>query len=222
MLDNQPTRARVRYLLERGRAFNSSGQPERAKPLFLEALRVAEQAGEDFFAVDSAHMLGIVEPSEAGLEWNLKALSMAAGSSSEKAQGWQGSLRNNLGWSYHDLGRFDEALAQFQAGLTWQREQNREGPARIAAWTVGRCLRSLGRFEEALAVQEDNLRAIERSGGDAGFAHEELGECLMALDRLDEAETPFFQCLRAAEQGSMALRTRDPNRLERMRRIGES
>ena len=31
-------RARVRYLLERGRAFNSSCHPDKAKPLFVEAM----------------------------------------------------------------------------------------------------------------------------------------------------------------------------------------
>src|SRR5690349_11523532 len=34
-------RARVRYLLERGRVLNSSGEPEKARPLFLDAWGLA-------------------------------------------------------------------------------------------------------------------------------------------------------------------------------------
>jgi hypothetical protein len=71
------TQARIRYLLERGRVFNSSGQPDAARPLFLAAWELAGAAGEDFYAIDAAHMLGIVEPVEAGLAWNLKALDLA-------------------------------------------------------------------------------------------------------------------------------------------------
>src|SRR6476620_5451009 len=44
--------AQVRYLLERGRVFNSSGQAERAKPIFLEAWELARAQQEDFYAID--------------------------------------------------------------------------------------------------------------------------------------------------------------------------
>src|SRR5688572_29592215 len=43
-------RARVRYLLERGRAFNSARDVKKAKPLFLEAWELARTAGEDGLA----------------------------------------------------------------------------------------------------------------------------------------------------------------------------
>src|SRR5215467_2972385 len=51
-LPAQPPRVSVRYLLERGRTFNSSGQPARAVPLFREALDEARAAHEDFLAID--------------------------------------------------------------------------------------------------------------------------------------------------------------------------
>jgi hypothetical protein len=61
-LTGLPTHVRVRYLLERGRVFNSSGAPERAVPLFAEALELAEADKDEFYAVDAAHMLGIAAP----------------------------------------------------------------------------------------------------------------------------------------------------------------
>src|SRR5262249_27277867 len=70
-------RARVRYLLERGRVHNSSGQPEAARPFFHEAWELAQAAGEDFYAVDAAHMLGIANPPAEQLEWSRKALELA-------------------------------------------------------------------------------------------------------------------------------------------------
>lgn len=46
-LDETHSRSRIRYLLERGRAFNSSGDHEQAQPLFEQALDIAQQLGED-------------------------------------------------------------------------------------------------------------------------------------------------------------------------------
>ena len=51
----------LRALLERGRVWNSSGQPAKARPLFSQAWELGRATGEDFYAVDAAHMLGIVE-----------------------------------------------------------------------------------------------------------------------------------------------------------------
>ncbi len=50
-------KTKVRYLLERGRVFNSSGKRDEARPLFLQALDLAVQSKDDFNAVDAAHMI---------------------------------------------------------------------------------------------------------------------------------------------------------------------
>jgi hypothetical protein len=57
-----PSHVRVRFLLERGRTLNSSGEPQRAVPLFTEALALAERERDEFYAVDAAHMLGSRPP----------------------------------------------------------------------------------------------------------------------------------------------------------------
>jgi len=56
--------ARVRYLLERGRVHNSSGDQAASAPLFHDALELAERARAHGYAVDAAHMLGIVSRGE--------------------------------------------------------------------------------------------------------------------------------------------------------------
>ena len=42
---NAPARVRLRYLLERGRVLNSSGKPDEARPLFLQAWELGTQPG---------------------------------------------------------------------------------------------------------------------------------------------------------------------------------
>src|SRR5438477_1554807 len=70
-------RARVRYLLERGRAFNSSDHLDQAKPLFVKALELGQKNKLDAQAIDAAHMIAIVEPSpEEQLRWNYRGVEL--------------------------------------------------------------------------------------------------------------------------------------------------
>src|SRR5437660_90948 len=62
LLTSDRVMARIRYLLERGRVFNSAGAPEPARPLFQAAWGLAQAHGADYHAIDAAHMLGIVAP----------------------------------------------------------------------------------------------------------------------------------------------------------------
>jgi len=52
-------RACVRCLLERGRAYNSSGNPKDALPLFESAFRIAREHHLDLLAADAAEMVAI-------------------------------------------------------------------------------------------------------------------------------------------------------------------
>src|SRR5204863_234264 len=81
----------------RGRTFNSSKQRDDSRPYFLEAWRIASESGEDRHAIDAAHMMGIIEPPETKLDWNIAALSLAENSPDPKARRWLGSLYNNIG-----------------------------------------------------------------------------------------------------------------------------
>lgn len=143
LLTDDMKRARVRYLLERGRAFNSWGKPREAEPLFQAAWELARRAGEDALAIDAAHMVAIAARSEPerALEWNLKALKLAEESPHPTARKWLGSLYNNIGWTYHDTKAFDKALEIFQKALKWREEVGKVPEIRIARWCMARTLR---------------------------------------------------------------------------------
>ncbi len=206
--------ARVRLLLERGRLFNSAGQPDQARPLFEQAWELGQRNGEIGYAVDAGHMLGILEAP--ALDWSLKTVALAESSSDPRARRWLGSLYNNIGWTYHDRGDYDRALTMFELALTIREAQGNEKLIRIARWTVGRTLRSLGRIDEALAIQ----RQLAQIGGDDGYVDEELGECLLALGQAQEAK-PHFAIAYEKLSKDQWLVAHEGERLERMRKLSE-
>jgi tetratricopeptide (TPR) repeat protein len=211
-------RVQIRYLLERGRVFNSAKQPESAQPLFLAAWERANSAGEDYDTIDAAHMLAIVEPPEQSLSWNLQALELAEQTPDPRAKKWLGSLCNNIGWTFHDAGQYDQALALFEKALNHRETQGQEREARIARWCVARALRSLGRVTEALAIQQALLEANERDGATDGYVFEELAECLLALGHPAEAQAYFARAY-AELSGDPWLADNEPERLERLKTL---
>jgi tetratricopeptide (TPR) repeat protein len=212
---------RIRYLLERGRVFNSSGRPADALPFFRQAWEEAQAAAEDGYTVDAAHMVAIAEPDPADkLAWNLKALKLAQTSPQERARKWLGSLYNNIGWTYHDLGQYQQALAIFEQAAEWRQANSGpgadRGPWRIARWCIGRTLRSLHRYQEALALQQTLL---QEEGGDVdGYGHEEIAECLLALERSAEARPHFATAYERLSQDPWLV-ANEPQRLERLKQL---
>lgn len=218
LTDDLPV-ARIRYLLERGRAFNSSGEQEEARPLFLEAFAAAHEAREDFHAVDAAHMIAIIEPTDQQIAWNRKAMSIAEASKDERARGWLGSLYNNLGWTYHDLGRFEEALETFTKGYEFRKAKGQVAPMRIARWTMGRALRSLHRIDEALSIQRELEGAFAKSGEEDGFVFEEIAECLAASGDTASA-APYFKRAYGLLSKIDWVMESEPERVERLKELG--
>ena len=218
LLPHAPARARIRCLLERGRVFNSAGEPDNARPLFREAWELAFANGEDNLAVDAAHMLAIVEPPEQQIEWNLRAMDLAESSADPRAKKWLASLYNNLAWTYHDKGEYGTALDLFEKALALREKRGEAGPTRIARWSVGRALRSLGRTEEALNIQERLLEENRAAGTDDGYVEEELGECLLALGRSQESK-PHFAAAYASLSRDQWLAEHEAERLERLKNL---
>ena len=221
MLDTVPPVVRIRYLLERGRLYNSSGRADTSKVFFLEAWGEAMEAGEDGYCVDALHMLGIVTPPEEQLRWNVKAMDYAERSDDERARRWLGPLYNNIGWSYHDIGEYEKALELFEKSLQWRIEQNDDVGTRIARWTIGRAYRSLGRIDEAMAMQQALLDEIDEKNLDPdGYVYEELGECLLIKDRKDEAALQFKKAYELLSPDPWLVEN-EAERLERLRLLGE-
>ena len=218
-LKEAPSRPKIRYLLERGRVFNSSGKPEEARPHFEGAFEWAKHLHEDFYTVDALHMLAILTPPDQSLTLNLQAIEMAESSQQEKARNWLGSLYNNTGWAYHDLGDYAAALRIFEKAEAWQRSKERIRETHIAAWCVARALRSLGRIEEALSRQ---MRLYgEAAGEEDGYVSEEIGECLLALDRLEEARPYFLKAYELLLQDTW-LAEQELDRLVRLKELSEA
>ena len=211
-------RARVLVLLERGRVLNSSKRPAEAKPLFLRAWDEGRAAGLDGLAVDAAHMVAIVEGPEESLAWNERAMAFAESSADPEAKKWLGSLYNNIGWTHHKAGRFDEAMDCFRKSLAW-REERSPGKTTVERWCVARCLRSLGRLEEALAEQRALLALTDAAGEPDGFVHEEMAECLLALGRGPEARPHFRKAHELLSKDAWLPRD-EPERLARLGELG--
>ena len=211
--------ARIRWLLETGRCHNSDGAAERALPCFREAWELARTTGEDFHAVDAAHMLAIAEPAaEDRLAWTQRALALAEASEDGRVAKWPGSLHNNIGWTFHEQGNYERALGHFRQALVWRERQAASDTIRIARWCIARCLRSLGRVDEALAMQQALLADYEAAGARSGFTFEELGECLLLLARGDEARLWFAQAHVELDQDPW-LQAEEPERLARLQRL---
>ncbi len=206
---------RVRYLLERGRTLNSSGAPERAVPLFAEALALAESTKDEFYAVDAAHMLGIAAPPSERLSWNLKALALAEAASDPRARNWRASLYNNIGWTYFDAGDAKTALDLWQKALAAREPMGNAEQTRVARWTVARGYRAVGRLDDAEAIQKALVAELDAIGETDGYVYEELAE--IALARGDaKAARPWAAKAHAALKDDPDLAANEAARLARL------
>ena len=222
MLTEATPKARIRCLLERGRVWNSSGNPEASVPLFEEAFDGAAAIKEEGLAVDALHMLGIATKGDDAIRWNLAAIAYLEKAEDPEVKGWLGPLLNNLAWTYHDSGQYEKALDLFERSLAFREQEGDPRPTQIARYTVGRALRSLGRVEEALAIQQKLLAEIAAGGGDEdGYVYEEVGECLLALERDPERQRASFT--RAHELLSQDAWTveNEADRLARIERLAK-
>ena len=123
---------RIRVDLERGRLRRSSGDSEAAMPLFERAFERATEVGEEFLAVDAAHMVAITAPEfDTRLAWAERGIEQASGSDDADVVSWLGSLYNNVGWDYFDQGDYSTALPWFEKALA-ERELRPDEPERIA------------------------------------------------------------------------------------------
>ena len=218
-LGSIPSRPRVRYLLERGRVFNTAGDPGRARPLFEQAFEMADQLSEDFYAVDALHMLAMIAPADLSLKLNMQAIQCAQDSRDERARNWLGSLYNNTGWSLHNMGEHAKALEMFEKAEALRRSNGNATAVRVAVWCVARALRSLNRLEEALSRQMDLKKEFDSVGETDGYVLEEIGECLLAMKRTEEAKKYFAGAYDILSQDAF-LAEHEPERLSRLKTLG--
>jgi tetratricopeptide (TPR) repeat protein len=176
--------ARARHALEWGRAHISAiTRPDERTPKMLataraaneRALAAARAGGLDGLAVDAVHMMAFVDDTPADqLKWGRQALAIIEASSQPAAKAWEASIRNNIGFALHQLGRHDEALPQFEAALALREKAGNARSIHIARWMVARTLRLLGRIDEALALQLRLEREAAAAGKPDAYVFEEL------------------------------------------------
>lgn len=190
--------AQTRHALELGRTLASAAHPpdsqtpqdkERARGAYERALGLAKKHRLDDLAIDALHMLAFVDTAPADqLKWGREALAVVQASSQPAARKWEGSIRNNIGYALHQLGRYDEALAEFQRAVMVRETGANAQATRIAYWMVAWTLRSMNRVDEALEIQ---LR-LEREGDAAGapdpYVFEELEQLYQLKDDARRAQ----------------------------------
>lgn len=175
---------RVRHALEQGRTHASATHPaqsqtaqsrETARRHFEEARRLARQAKLDALAIDAIHMLAFVDTAPADqLKWGREALAVVEASTQPDARRWEASVRNNIGHALHQLGRYDEALEQFDLALRLRQQGSNAQATRIAQWMVAWTLRALERSDEAIAIQLRLERECDEAGQPDPHVFEEL------------------------------------------------
>ncbi len=190
-------RSRAHYHLELGRSYASATHPpgsitpanrELARSAYMRALDLAKEANLDDLAVDALHMMTFVDSSpEAQVEWNREALAYMLDSRQPKAKRWAGSLLNNLGYSLHTLGRFEEALVEFKLALAAREEEGNLEKIRVARWMIAWTLRSLGQLHEALTIQLRLEQECDGAGQPDPYVYEELEQLHRQFNNHDRA-----------------------------------
>jgi len=199
-LANVSNEAQTRYWLELGRSCSSATHPpesqtaevrERARKDYEHALETARSGGLDALAIDALHMLAFVDTAPADqLKWGKAALSMAEASSQPLAKAWEPSLRNNIGYALHQLGRFDEALDQFRQAVVLRERGNDIEATHVARWMVAWTLRAMNRTDEALAIQLRLEAERAAAGVPSSYVFEELE--LLHRAKGDEARAAHY------------------------------
>ena len=188
---------RVRYQLEYGRTWISpihkpvemtAQARATARAAYLSAYELARQHQLDDLAIDALHMLPFVDTdAESTLKWARLAFDEVARSTQPQAKRWESMLRNNLGVHLHSQGKYEEALALFQANVPVTERLGKVRKTRIAHWMVAWTLRSLGRVDDALGIQ---LRLEQENASDSTpdpYVFEELAHLYRAKGDTEKA-----------------------------------
>jgi tetratricopeptide (TPR) repeat protein len=210
--------ARVRYLLERGRAMNSSGNPEDSRPLFEEAYVLADEIHEARLAIDAVHMIAIVEPDpHKQIEWNLKGIEQVESDASQ--MGWLHALYNNIGESYSAIQDYSNALVYFNMLLELQKERGE--PDIYTIKDVARVSRLSGDPTASLKLMQPVFDELSSQNKDDGWIREELAEAFLALGQTESANPHFVKAYELLSKEPW-YKQNQASQLERLKRMAEA
>jgi tetratricopeptide (TPR) repeat protein len=176
----------ARYLGVKGRWEWRNGRSEAAVPIFVEMYDFATAHKLYYHQVDAAHMVAIVAPLDQQEEWALKGIKDAEASSSTR---WLGPLWNNLGGTYCDLKRYDDAVNAYKEAREYHWRFGSEMNKFWADYSVGYALRLEGKFDEAMTWLSPCLAWAQRLGDhDAiGSTDEQIGDVMAARGNKKDA-----------------------------------
>ncbi|AMB58163.1 tetratricopeptide repeat protein [Microterricola viridarii] len=178
----------ARIALERGRLRVAEGVPEEAVPLFTKAARDAVAGGVTFLALDAVHMLALTDAGQEE-QWAADGLELVASAGQARTQRWGVALHNNLAWYLHDNGRAEEALPHFERALDFATSVGTAEQRFLARWAIARCLRTLGRTEEALQLQ----RALAAQRPDDRYVAAEIAALVAGSEEAPETVSEAAQ-----------------------------
>jgi tetratricopeptide (TPR) repeat protein len=190
--------AKVRFHLELGRTFASAAHSAKlltseakvqARQEYDRALELARAAKLDGLAIDAIHMFAFIDATPVEqLKWGEAALEVSMSSQQPDARRWEAAIRNNVGYALHQLGRYDEALSQFQKALAIRERGTNADATRVARWMVAWTLRSLGRDDEALQIQLTLEKDADVAGKPSPYVFEELEALYRKAGNLSKAQ----------------------------------
>ena len=190
--------AKVRFHLELGRTFASaarstkhmtSEEKAQARQEYDRALELARTAKLDGLAIDAIHMFAFMDTAPADqLKWGEAALEVSLSSQQPDAKRWEASIRNNVGYALHQLGRYSEALIHFQKALAIRERGTNAEATRVARWMVAWTLRSLDRSDEALQIQLTLEKDADAAGKPDPYVFEELEALYRKAGNLTKAQ----------------------------------
>ena len=216
MLSDRTPVARIRYLLERGRAWNDVNRADDAATAFAEAFDRALTEKLDLLAVDAAHMLGVMPPYAQAVLWNRRAIAVAEASAEPRVRRWVGTLCLNMGVSHQRLEQYEEAARAFEEAERAFEEAGNAARVRLARLCMAKNRRLQGDATGALPLNRQLLAEIQAAGEPAGYAFEEIAECLLAMGQSEQAK-PFFASAYAALSADPWF---PPNEKDRLHRLG--
>lgn len=208
----------IRYFLERGRTYHSSGNKTEAEICFRMALDSSKKCANDYYIIDALHMLAIISTTGTGIMLNEEAVLLAEKSEQPEAKSWLGSLYNNLGWNYFDLKEHEKALSIFLRALKWRMGWQQTQEIFIAKWCVARTLRELKRLNEALKIQLALFEESVQTGQQDGYVHEELGELFLLLNDRNKSSFHFQKAYELLSADRHLLQNEKP-RLDRINQL---
>ncbi len=149
---------RARVAVERGRIIADGEEPSAAVPALTLGVREAARAGSPFLVLDALHLLALHDHGHEE-EWAVEGLDVLDGQRDPRVLRWGIALHHNLGWAKHDQGRSVGALMEFERAVEIADRHGSAEQRQVTRWSVARCLRTLGRTDEALAMQRELAEA---------------------------------------------------------------